>query len=69
MPCDKCEELTAAYKMASERYEEATASVLKLAVGVRFKSREYRKLIAEEKQARDACYMANAALRVHRESH
>jgi hypothetical protein len=55
--------------MAIERYSGVVTLLHKMASNEHFKDRKYLKLKAEVEQARLACDMARAALRVHREGH
>jgi hypothetical protein len=69
MPCAECEAFMSAYTMASEHYAATVAALHKLATNGHFKDARYQNLKAQVEQARDACEMAKAALRVHREGH
>ena len=69
MHCAECTAFTAAYKVASEHYAEAVDTLHKMASNGQFKDSKYPKLKVEVEQARVACDMAKAALRVHKDGH
>ena len=69
MLCAECEAFLSAYKMASEHYAEAVASLHKMASGIHFKTQDYQRLKSEVEQARNICEMARAALQVHKSGH
>ena len=69
MQCAECGVFTSACTMASEQYAAAVDLLHKMASSETLKTSEYLKLKTEVDQAREACEMARAALRVHRREH
>jgi hypothetical protein len=69
MSCAECAAFIAAYNIAVEHYAVTAAALHKMADKGQFMKPKYQELKAEAEQARDACEMAKAALRIHREEH
>jgi len=69
MQCAECGVFMSACTMASEQYAAAVDLLHKMASSEILKTSEYLKLKTEVDQAREACEMARAALRVHRLAH
>jgi hypothetical protein len=69
MQCAECGLFMSACTMASEQYAAAVDLLHKMASNEILKTSEYLKLKTEVDQAREACEMARAALRVHRRGH
>ena len=69
MPCTECDAFRAAHNTAIERYTALTAELHKMATDGQFRASDYQKLKIQVADARHACDIARAALRVHKKEH